>query len=462
MDCYGKRLHSDNLNRRQITDARAWPVVRTDLLVTVDRYRFLARRPARRVRQLRGHFIGVLLVAVLAQPAAGEVLLSDASIEISANGPRASRNCTVLLKPARTLGDDLAPRLALVTAGTQLSFGIDKPAQYSSQVIVQNNTRRVFGMTSNASVDQFRLSDIGKALRSQRLFFVTAQLSGSGKFVSSRYDRVDLDAILAKIGSVCPFDAEMFMADQSSQGGTERSLPISSSDLTLIRWVLNKKYGGLSSRPEPSSSLSPLERTYLKRYASDNGLTISQYLTSDIARRLIADGQLLANLAIPAPTAAAPIPPSKPSERVFFSYDNTDFDGDDIKPWLMNSNLSDCRMACTGNSACRAFTFNKRRDVCILKTGTGRPKPSSEAISVSMTPVSIPVVRVTVLNGVDLRGGDLDMRGLRNVSLDQCANACLSNDSCAGFSYVKSKSWCWMKRQLLDRRLNDDVVSGVK
>jgi hypothetical protein len=392
---------------------------------------------------------------LFAGPAAGEVFLSDASMEISGSGPRVSRSCTILLKPTQ-ISDDLAPRLTLVAAGAQLSFGIDRPAQYSNQVIVQNNSRQQFSMSSNASVDQFRLSDLGRALRSQRLFFITAQLSGSGKFVSSRYERIDFDAILVKVGSVCPFDAEILLADQSPRERAERSLSISSYDLTLIRWALNKKYGGLSNRPEQSRSLSPEERTYLKRYASDNGLAISQYLTSDMVRRLVMEGQLLANLT----PLTRPTP--QPPERVYYSYDNTDFYGDDIKPWLENSNLGDCRMACTSNTACKAFTFNKRRNVCILKTGTGRPKPSSEGISASTTPVSMPAERITVREGVDLHGGDLDTRGLRNLSLNQCSEACLHNDYCAGFSYIKSKNWCWMKRQILDLRANGDVVSGVK
>ena len=225
-----------------------------------------------------------------------------------------SRNCTVLLKPTQTLGDNLAPRLTLVTSGaSRLSFGVDGPAQYSNLVIVQNNVRRPLVGTDNASIEQFRLSEIGKALKSQRLFFITAQRSDSGKYVSSRYERIDLDAILVKIESVCPFDTESLMTDLSSRERTERALSIPASDLTLIRWVLNKKYAGSLNRPEPSSSLSQQERTYLKRYAGDNALPLSQYLTAETARKLISEGQLIANLTTPVSAPTRTLRPSSPS-----------------------------------------------------------------------------------------------------------------------------------------------------
>jgi hypothetical protein len=360
----------------------------------------------------------------------------------------------------------------VTTGAAQLSFGIDKPSQYTSQLIVQRNGRQPFATVESGTVDQFRASDIGKALKSRRLFFVTAQLAGGGKFVSSRYEGVDLDAILAKVEAVCPFDAESLMSDLSAREQGERTLRTSVSDLTLIRWALGQKYGALSGKPDQAPSLSAQERGYLKRYAGDNGLPLSQYLTAESARRLTAEGQALANLAsplaTPTPSAApwptpssTPSPTPSPAAREFYSYDNTDFDGDDIKPWLFNASFSDCRTACRDNSSCRAFTFNKRRNVCILKSGTGQPKPSIEAVSASVIAISVPRFGITIQNGIDLPGGDL-AGGLRNISLDQCSSACQSNASCAGFSYIKSKRWCWMKRQIVDRRLNDDIVSGVK
>jgi hypothetical protein len=262
--------------------------------------------------------IAGIACAALAAPAAGEVYSSDASAEISGSGARNARSCTVLLKPARTLGDDLAPRLVLTTSGlARLSFGLDRAGQFSNPVLVQNNSRRSLTGAENAGIEQFRLSDIGKALRSGRPFFVTAQRSDTGKFVSSRYERIDFDAILARIEAACPFDAESLLSDAAPRQRTEQSLALSPSELTLIRWALNRKYAGQPGRPEPAAALSPQERENLKRYAADNGLPISQYLTAETARRLAADGQLVAAAAAPPPNPQLRVAvrrPSSPSE----------------------------------------------------------------------------------------------------------------------------------------------------
>jgi hypothetical protein len=70
--------------------------------------------------------------------------------------------------------------------------------------------------------------------------------------------------------------------------------------------------------------LSQQERNYLKRYASDNGLPLSQYLTAETAHKLTGEGQLIANFAIPPPkptpditgtTTPWPPPPSVPKQN---------------------------------------------------------------------------------------------------------------------------------------------------
>lgn len=239
--------------------------------------------------------ISAIIVMIFVNTAAGEVYLSDAGIEISGTGSRISRNCRVLLKPTMVLGDQFAPRLILVTNGqSHLSFGVENAGQYSNVVIVQNNTRKLLASLDNVGVEQFRASDLAKVLASQRLFFVTAKRNATGKYVSSRYERIDFDTVLAKVGMACPFDSESLVADLSQRESAERALSVSKSDLTLIRWALNKRYGGISSEPEPRSTLSQAERLYLKRNAADSGFPLSQYLTKEIARLLILQGQSLA------------------------------------------------------------------------------------------------------------------------------------------------------------------------
>lgn len=333
----------------------------------------------------------VLAAAMFSTAARSEVYFSDLTVEISGTGSRTSRTCAIVLKPTLAFGEPMAPKLLITAAPSRLSWGVEKPGQYSSVAIVQGNTRRPFAGADNGSIDQFSTSEIGKAIKSGRLFFLTAQRTGTRSFVSSRYERIDLDAILARVETACPFDAESMMTSLSARESAERALSISQSDLTLIRWALNKKYGRAAGRPDPTSSLSSSERTYLKRYASDNGRPQSRYLTAELVLILKAEGQLIASAEPPTIQSPPPTPPPAPPSRSrnFERYDSVDFDGRDIPPWIRNSSVMACESACGDHASCRAFTFNRRYKVCILKSGVGELKPDRDAVSGSLTPVLI-------------------------------------------------------------------------
>jgi len=156
------------------------------------------------------------------------------------------------------------------------------------------------------------------------------------------------------------------------------------------------------------------------------------------------------------------LPPPDKAPRQFTMYSAVDFEGADILPWLMNSTLEACKVACGANTACQAFTFNERRNVCIIKSSYGTPKPNADAVSGSITPVTIPSIRFRVSPGVDFPGGDIDETGILGVSLDQCYAICARNSECAAFSYVQSKRWCWPKRFINFRQTNKDIISGER
>jgi hypothetical protein len=167
-------------------------------------------------------------------------------------------------------------------------------------------------MPDSVSNDQFRNFDLAKALQSGRPFFITGQMTG-GRYVSSRYEGIRFDQILARIEANCPFDAESLMADLSSRQRAESALFMPASRLKAIRWALNKIVGGLPGEPDYAATLTPVERNYLKKYAATRGLPISQYLTQETAQRLSAEGEDIVRQAnIPPP---APPPPPTPPER---------------------------------------------------------------------------------------------------------------------------------------------------
>jgi hypothetical protein len=231
-------------------------------------------------------------VLLLTTAARAETYWSDASVEISGSGTRSSRSCTVALLPSQSLGGTNSPRLVVTTEGlSRLSFGIEGSAQYDDVMLVRNNERRPLASVASATVAEFLASDAAKALRSQRPFSVTARRRDTGKLVSSRYDRLDLDSILRRVEANCPFDAEALMTDVSDRERAERALGLSQSDIDAVRRGLSKKYVPQAGQPAAPGPLSAVERANLKRYAAENGLPASQYLTPELARRLRADGQ---------------------------------------------------------------------------------------------------------------------------------------------------------------------------
>jgi hypothetical protein len=147
---------------------------------------------------------GVLGAILAAGSAAGQTLYSDSTVEISGSGTGTSRNCKVVLVPVQSLGD--GPRLMLLTDGpSRLSFGIESATQFEGVALVRNNARTPLIGSTGVTAQQFLISDVGKAIQSQRLFFVTARRVDSGRYVSSRYERIDFDAIQRRIEANCAF-----------------------------------------------------------------------------------------------------------------------------------------------------------------------------------------------------------------------------------------------------------------
>ena len=134
----------------------------------------------------------------------------------------------------------------------------------------------------------------------------------------------------------------------------------------------------------------------------------------------------------------------------FSIYNNVDFSGDKVSPWIYDFTLEKCRASCSENGTCRAFTFNTQRRVCILKSGVGEPSINTDAISGAIVPVV----------GVDFDDGDLDEQ--REVSIRQCQDLCIKNDNCKGFSFVTAKSWCFLKDRIVSPTRNKNVVSWIK
>ena len=219
------------------------------------------------------------------------------------------RECTVTLAPSQTLGDEAAPRLVLVTSGrSRIEVKLDGKAPLGEPTFVQDNVRSPFEFKTDGSIDAFRTSSVGQAIMSGQVFFITARLS-DGTYVSSRYDAIDFDAVLTRIQASCPFDAEVLMSSLNDRRLEERALNLSSEDLTMIRWALLRRYENQQEKPSETFFLSQQDREYLKRYALQNGLPVSGYLTGPTAKKLLAEAALL-----------TPPPPPPPPHSDYFTF----------------------------------------------------------------------------------------------------------------------------------------------
>lgn len=64
--------------------------------------------------------------------------------------------------------------------------------------------------------------------------------------------------------------------------------------------------------------------------------------------------------------------------------------------------------------------------------------------------------------GTDLPGYDLTTEGIRGISFARCKSICLQHKDCRAVSYVQSKSWCWPKKNMGQRRNASGIISAYK
>lgn len=59
----------------------------------------------------------------------------------------------------------------------------------------------------------------------------------------------------------------------------------------------------------------------------------------------------------------------------------------------------------------------------------------------------------------DFRGGDIDNKGVKGVSFENCVKMCELIDQCVGISWVQKNSWCWPKHTISGSISTPGVVS---
>jgi hypothetical protein len=159
-------------------------------------------------------------------------------------------------------------------------------------------------------------------------------------------------------------------------------------------------------------------------------------------------------------------------------YTGLDLFGDDISSKHVDD-AGECAKSCLSmNGVCKAFTFNTNAKItrgpnCFLKSSAGRADGNSVAISgkflSGMEPdpqgFSLGTIdpETALFKEVDLPGGDLSTHpysAAENPS--DCRLACIDENRCIAFTYLKRKKECWLKGAVGSPMMRKDMVSGVK
>ncbi|RNA44534.1 coagulation factor XI-like [Brachionus plicatilis] len=151
-----------------------------------------------------------------------------------------------------------------------------------------------------------------------------------------------------------------------------------------------------------------------------------------------------------------------------------------------------CCYMCTKDPLCKAWTYDKRQNYCVLRgssqyrryrcgqmsgyKGTYDSMPPFVTETTPVPSATTPVSGTTAVSGTTTAKASSciiefnsnypgnDIGGSYNVdSIDECCNLCGSNPSCFSFAYLESSKYCFFKGQTNpDQREDyDGITSGV-
>jgi hypothetical protein len=166
----------------------------------------------------------------------------------------------------------------------------------------------------------------------------------------------------------------------------------------------------------------------------------------------------------------------RPNRMVLYS--GLDFFGEDIASRRV-ANAPACAAEClTLGDQCKAFTFNTDERVvrgpnCFLKVRRGVADGNRVAISGELLRASDPnpssltlgIIdpKAGVFEDVDIPGGDVSRRAYGSATTpQQCRLACVTNQQCIAFTFVKRKGECRLKGTVGQPRYMEGLVSGAK
>lgn len=151
------------------------------------------------------------------------------------------------------------------------------------------------------------------------------------------------------------------------------------------------------------------------------------------------------------------------TSRNYTLSDGTDLFGSDLPGMPLNEMaLISCQKACDTQSACKAFTFNRKSSKCFLKSDATLEVGYEFAVAGYLPELgnNIKSTHIKVHQRTDVDSADYDH--LDNSSMENCIRKCDEDEKCRAFSYIPKKSQCWLKSEYGRLISKKGVVSGLK
>lgn len=168
-----------------------------------------------------------------------------------------------------------------------------------------------------------------------------------------------------------------------------------------------------------------------------------------------------ANTNPPSSSTVAPIPEPFVPRRSFIDVGGLDVIGFDYAT-LKNVTFGQCKAACADDLSCKAVTYNRDAKFCFLKNDAALLIRNRDAIASYSIEKAGDILQtsISVHASRDMAGGDYSR--LRGTTFVGCFVACIRDDVCKAFSYVRKSNECWLKSQLGHMTKRTGVELGVK
>jgi hypothetical protein len=163
-------------------------------------------------------------------------------------------------------------------------------------------------------------------------------------------------------------------------------------------------------------------------------------------------------------------PPTETSPSATYKrYDGRDIWGGDIPPFpLKDVALEDrCASACSENKLCRAYSFDKWRHACYLKSEIADLALMLDPTSVigvrgdaQVPPPATTAITMQPYHGRALPGSGY--KSLKGAQLEKCEAACRDESACVAYTVRKSDNLCHLLDAVSEYTPDSDSDSGIK